>query len=135
MERSVEGSILARLERAELAARERRLAAEAEAERILEAAGATVGGIDAGVPARIATALAELRARHIRRAHDEVAAIEAELAELELNVGNRPQQEDWPVDSGPAEAPVDSGPAEAPIDHGAFESAVQLVVAAVLGES
>jgi hypothetical protein len=72
--------VVGALERAELAARERRLAAENEAETILGRAVATVAELDAAVPARISTALAESRARHDVAADAEIQAIEMSLA-------------------------------------------------------
>lgn len=72
----------AQLERAELAARERRLAAHAEADRILEAARAEAGAIGDGVDDRIAAALAERRGALLDQASVEAAAIEAEVAAL-----------------------------------------------------
>lgn len=111
MEKTAEVSVLARLERAEQAARERRLSAEAEAERKLEAAARTVGEIEAGAPARIAGALAALREDQLRRARDEIATIEAELSALEAGGAGRPTERER------------------------FGQAVEQVVAAVLGET
>ncbi len=102
---------ISRLEHAELAARERRLAAEAEADRLLEAARQTVRKIEAGVEARIAAALADLRRSQLERAEAEVAAIEDELA-------SRVRQ-----------------PVTAPSASPAFEATVELAVGAVLGET
>lgn len=110
MEKTAGVSVLARLERAEQAARERRLSAEAEAERELEAAARTVGKMEAGAPARIAAALAALREDHLRRARDEIATIEAELSALEAGGAGRPRERER------------------------FGQAVEQVVAAVLGE-
>ena len=107
----IEVSVLAKLERAEQAARERRLSAEAEAERELEAAVRTVGEIEAGAPARTTAALAALREDHLRRARDGIATIEAELAALEV------------------------GGAGGPRERERFGQAVEQVVAAVLGET
>lgn len=106
-----EAAEISRLEQAELAARERRLAAEAEADRLLEAARQRVREIEAGLEARIAAALADLRRAHLERAEAEVAAIEAELAGRARRL--------------PADA------ATSP----AFDEAVELVVGAVLGET
>ena len=111
MEQTVEVPALATLERAEQAARERRLSAEAEAERELEAASRAAGEIAAGAPARIAAAITALREEHRRRARDEVAAIEARLAALEGG-----------------EIPVVP-------ESGRFEAATELVVRAVLSET
>ena len=72
-------SIVGKLERVELAARERRLTAESEAERVGAAAAATVTEIESAVPARVASALAELRAGYLERAAAEVASIERAL--------------------------------------------------------
>jgi hypothetical protein len=102
-------SPLAILERAELAARERRLAAAAEAERILAAAAERAGLIEAELPDRIAAAVAELRRAQDERATVELDRIERELADLEAESGR-------------------------PTTKGAFRAAVDLVVAAVLGE-
>ena len=111
MEKTAGVSVLARLERAEQAARERRLSAEAEAERELEAAARTVAEIEAGAPARIAATLAALREDRLRRARDEIATIEAELAALE------------------------GREADGPAERERFGQAVERVVAAVLGET
>jgi hypothetical protein len=73
--------VVGALERAELSARERRLAAESEAEQLLADAARAVATIEAEVPARIERALADQRARHLGAAQAEVAAIEARLAE------------------------------------------------------
>jgi hypothetical protein len=104
----MDASPLAILERAELAARERRLAATAEAEHILAAAAERAAAIEAAVPDRIAAALADLRRTHAERAAAEVQAIERELASL--------------------------GATPLPGRDDAFSAAVELVVAAVLGE-
>lgn len=73
-------AIVGELEQVERDARERRLAAESEAERIRAEAAAAAAEITAGVPARIASALADLRARHLAEAEAEVSAIEQRLA-------------------------------------------------------
>lgn len=70
-------SLLGELERAELAARERRLAAESEADAIRTGAADSVAEIEAALPARIAAALAESRARHEAAADAEIAALDA----------------------------------------------------------
>lgn len=101
---------VAALERAELAARERRLAAEAEADAILAAAEAQVVSIEAGVGPRIDAALAELRTEIMVRAGDEFAALTVDPAV------------DAAADA--AAAAVD------PVD-----ATVGMVVAAVLGET
>jgi hypothetical protein len=103
------GSIVHELERVELEARERRLTAASEADRIRTAALATAGEITAGVPERVAAALAKLRARQVDAAEVEVAAINAHL------------------DSAPARSRP--GPALPVAD-----AAVDLLVAAVLAE-
>lgn len=106
-------SILIALERAELAARERRLAAEAEAEGILEAARVEARAIEAGVESGVAAALAELRAGLIGRAREEAAGVEAEIEAL--------------AGSNGTEAADRAARAR-------FEQAVARIVAAVLGE-
>jgi hypothetical protein len=73
---------LAVLERAELAARERRLAAVSEADRIRAAADEVAVRIEADLPGRIASAVEALRLRHDTRATVEIAEIERELAAL-----------------------------------------------------
>lgn len=70
---------LATLERAERRARERRLAAQADADRIAAEAAERVAAIEAGLPARIEARLAELRATYARAIDDAVAAVEGEL--------------------------------------------------------
>jgi hypothetical protein len=114
------GSSLIVLEGAELAARERRLAAVAEAERIVAAATERAAAIEAAIPGQVEAALADRRREHEVRAASAVAAIEAELADLERAVA-RPDLER----AGPRGAATDP----------AFEAAVALVVAAVLGET
>ena len=111
MEKTVGVSVLVTLERAEQAARERRLSADAEAERELEAAARTVAEFEAGTPARIATALAALREDHLRRARAEIATVEAELAALEGRGADGPEERER------------------------FGQAVERVVSAVLGET
>lgn len=110
-------SIVGELERVELAARERRLTAETESEQIRSEADAAVAAIEAGVPARVDAALVELRAGYLERAATEVASVEAELAVIDGERATVP-------------VPVAPDPAAA-----AFESAVGLLVAAVLAES
>lgn len=111
MDKAVRVSVLGTLERAEQAARERRLGAEAEAERELEAAARTAAEIEAGAPARVAAALAALREDHLRRARAEIATVEAELATLEDGGAGEPGQRER------------------------FERAVERVVSAVLAET
>ena len=103
------GTIVQELERVELEARERRLTAASEADRIRTAALATAGEITASVPGRVTEALAKLRARHVDAAEAEVAAINARLDAA-------------PVPSGRAPASPVADPA------------VELLVAAVLAE-
>lgn len=102
-------SIVRELERAELQARERRLSAQSEADRIRAAAQATAGDISASVPARITAALAELRAQHVAAADAEVAVADARLDAASTPSG---QEAEYPV----------------------ADAAVELLVAAVLAE-
>jgi hypothetical protein len=105
---------LAVLERAELAARERRLGAASEAERIRAAADAVAERIAADVPGRISSAVEALRVRHDAQATAEIAGIERELAAL---AGDEPgAQEDL--------ADADAG----------LTAAASLIVAGVLAE-
>lgn len=106
---------LAVLERAELAARERRLAAVSEAERIRTAADEVAARIDADLPGRIAIAVEALRLRHDTRATVEIAEIERELATL---------AGDEPGTSG-ADGHADAG----------LSAAASLIVASVLAET
>lgn len=85
-------AIVGELEQVERDARERRLAAESEAERIRAAASKTAAGIAASVPAQIAAALAELRSRHLAAAEVEVAAIEARLLADHVVAGAEPDR-------------------------------------------
>ena len=96
------------LERVELAAREQRLTAEAEAEAILAEARNRAAAIEAHLPERVDATVREVRARQAQSAAREIAAIEAELVAV-----------DQP-------AVGESGDA--------MEAAVRLIVAAVLGE-
>jgi hypothetical protein len=102
-------SVVAELERAELAAREKRLVAEAEAARMIEDAAIRAHAIEAELPVRVAAALAALREGHLRRATEEVARIERELAG---SIGGA--------------SPGDAGTGS--------DAAVEYVVAMVLGE-
>lgn len=113
-------SALIGLERAELAARERRLAAAAEAERRVAAASAEAERIRDGIDAEVRSALEARRREHADRAAAEIAAIEAEIAAL----GDDGRAGDGPGDGTGGRSPAD--PAEA--------RAVELVVAVVLGE-
>ena len=106
---------LAVLERAELEARERRLTAVSEAERIRAAADEIVARIDADVPGRIQSAIEALRLRHETRATVEIAEIERELAAL---------GDDEPVVQSDDE-PADAG----------LSAAASLIVAGVLAET
>jgi hypothetical protein len=106
----VDAAAIAELERAELAARERRLTAVAEAERLLEAARLAASTVEAGVDERIAVAVDRSRRDHLARAEAEVAAIGEELAGLDAAPGRPGARPD------------------------SFEAAVEHVVAAVLGE-
>ena len=76
----MDDSLLPRLERAELAAREVGLAATAEATHILEIARAEAQRIADEVPDRIGAAIAARRAALLAEAQAEVAAIEFETA-------------------------------------------------------
>lgn len=104
-------AILLELEQAELAARDRRLAAELEAGRIVAEARADAAATAAGVALRIERTLVLRRRRHQAQARREIAAIQAEIAALDH------------VDT---EAP---GAGESVLDQ-----AVALVIAAVLDE-
>ncbi|NJD29879.1 MAG: hypothetical protein FIA92_16500 [Chloroflexi bacterium] len=79
----MQNDILTTLERAELAARERSLAAAGEAEAIVTAARATANGILAGVDDRAAQLLAQRREALLAAARAEAAAIDAELDQPE----------------------------------------------------
>jgi ElaB/YqjD/DUF883 family membrane-anchored ribosome-binding protein len=102
--------LLADLEQAELESRARRLAAEAEADRRLAAAQTTADAIAATAGDEIETALAALRRRYADQADAEIERLRTELAELEARAGEHPG-------TGPG-----------------FEAAVDVIVAAVLGE-
>jgi hypothetical protein len=108
-------SIVDALERVELDARERRLTAQSEADRIRAAAASTAAGIAAGVPAKIAAALAGLRTRHLDAAAAEVAGVEERLA------ADRVVAE--------TESPRDAAPVRTVPD-----AALDVLVAAVLAE-
>ncbi len=100
------GSVLVELERAELAARERRLAAATAAEARIAVATEEAARIRAGIDAAVDEALATRRREHLERATAQVAAIEAEIAALDAR------------DEGGGER----------------DAAVELVTASVLGE-
>jgi vacuolar-type H+-ATPase subunit E/Vma4 len=105
-----DAAVVAELERVELAARERRLIAQAEADRILAEADRTAAEIESGVGARIDAALAEKRRDLLERATTEAAAIDAAVASDDDREGR--------VARSPA-----------------FDDAVESLVAAVLGET
>ncbi len=132
MPQTVESEVLAELERAELAARERRLAAQAEADRILEQARLTAAGIAAGLDARVAEELEAFRRETLDGAELEAAAIERELAELSGpgDAGGRAGAGS-PEPGSPEPRSSEPGYARSP----GFEAAVDEVVAAVLGET
>lgn len=103
------------LERAELAARARRLAAATQAEELLLAGRKRAAEIAASVPERVAAAVAAIRA-------EREAAVDAEVAR---------------IDASPAVARIAPGAPDGGADRAgdsAAEAAVALIVAAVLGE-
>ena len=104
-------SLLAELEQVELESRARRLAAEAEVDRRLAAAKEAAEAVAATGEREIEAALAALRDRYREFADAQVAAAEAELELCDRETGQ-------PLDAGPA-----------------FDSAVEAIVAAVLGET
>ncbi len=113
---------LATLERAERRARERRLAALAEAEEIAAEAARRAAAVEAGLPARVGVRLADLRASYARLTAEAVAAIEG-----------------WP--GAPSSAPEARTSAEGGVGSrptGAVEprlaAAAEILVRAVLGE-
>ena len=108
---STEASVLAALEQAEMAARERRLVASSEAERITTAARAEVSEILAGAGPRIDEAIEQLR----RTAEAEA---DAAIEELEREAVGRNRDQPRSSDDDPV-----------------FERAVAMVVAHVLGEA
>jgi hypothetical protein len=105
----MERSVLAELERAELAARARRLAAAAEADGRIAVARKRAERTLARRDRAAARAVAAVRRRHAAEADRAVAALEAEIDQ---------------VTAGMRVAP----------DDPAFGDAIELVVAAVLGE-
>lgn len=107
-------SVLALLEEAELRARAARLRAATEAEERAAAASARLAAIERATPAAIE------RARAARRASVE-AHVAAELATLERELADLP---------GPVRG-TDVAPAADP----RIDGAVELIVAAVLGEA
>lgn len=113
-------TIVGELEQVERDARERRLAAESEAERIRAAAAKSAAEIAAGVPAQVTAALADLRARHLAEAEAEVSAIEERLRADGVATGR---------ESGANEgSETGDGPAHV------ADAAVDLLVSAVLAE-
>ena len=84
-------SIVHELERVELQARERRLTAESEADRIRAESHATAAEIAAGVPGRVTVALAKLRAQHVDAADAEVAEVTARLDTASVPSGLEPE--------------------------------------------
>jgi len=111
VESSSHTSDLELLEQAELAARERRLAASAEADRIVAAGRERAAEIIAGADDRVATALEQLRERTTAEADRAVAELEQE-ADARARSRTEPSERD-----------------------AAVGDAVEQVVAAVLGES
>jgi hypothetical protein len=106
----VDAAAIAELERAELAARELRLTAVAEAEGLLEAARVTACDVEAGSDELVTASIERSRREHLARAEAEVAAIDEELARL------------------------DAAPDGVDVPPAAFDAAVEHVVALVLGE-
>lgn len=106
-------SILPALERAELAARERQLAAAAEADKVLERARTEARAIADGVDARITAAVAERRTALLGRAEAEATRINAEIEAL-----GRP-----------------TSPASDPELRARIERAAEQIVARVLAET
>lgn len=80
---TMERSVLAELERAELASRARRLAAETEADGRLAAARREAEHIAASTAPEVERVVAELRTRQAAAADAAIAAIEDELARVE----------------------------------------------------
>lgn len=105
----MQATILLELERAELAARERRLRAEGEAEEELARARKEAAQIAAGVERAIGEAIEARRRELDAEAKGEIEALERELAKLE-------------------------GEARTNRDRSAFRRAEELVVASVLAE-
>ncbi|HEX5149506.1 MAG TPA: hypothetical protein VFW02_10520 [Candidatus Limnocylindrales bacterium] len=103
-------SLLAELEQAELEARAKRLAAEAEVDRRLAAAQDAAQAVADTGDREIDTALTALRERYREVADADIAVAEAELAECDRQASEQHE-------AGPG-----------------FEAAVDAIVAAVLGE-
>lgn len=111
MQSSTGASDLALLERAELAARERRLTASAEAERIVAFGRERAAEIAAHTDVRVAEALDQLRASTTAEADEAIAALRRAAG---------------------AGAPADTG---TPDRDAAVGRAIDLVLAAVLAEA
>jgi len=107
---TTEATVLAALERAEMAARERRLAASTEAERIAFSGRERTSAISAHAEARVADALETLRKQAESEADSAIEALELEAASWTR--ARARSSDDDPV----------------------FEQATELVVALVLGE-
>ncbi|MEA2025237.1 MAG: hypothetical protein U9O18_00960 [Chloroflexota bacterium] len=110
MESSSEATVLAALERAELAARERRLAASTEAERIATAGREDASVISSHAEIRIAAALDALR-------KEAESAADRAIETLERAAAGQARARVRPAGDDPV-----------------FDEAVELVVASVLGE-
>lgn len=89
----MERPILLELERAELAARERRLAAEAEAERLVSAARQSATALRADAPAAIAEATTARRRELAEAADREIVELEREMAALGTAADAAPDEE------------------------------------------
>ena len=113
--------ILARLEAAEMRARERRLEASSEAERRIEAARVAAAEIEGGADRAISDAVSALRQRYRQEAAIQVREIEADLARLEAASSSGPRG--------------DHGSPALRAGDEQVEAAVALVVRAVLGEA
>jgi len=107
---STEVPVLRLLERAEVAARGRRLAASTEADRIVTSGRDRASAITSGADARVADALDGLREQADSDAERAIEALEREAADQARVRARSPQ------------------------DDPAFEQAVELVVALILGE-
>jgi len=107
---STEATVLATLERAEMAARERRLAASTEAERIATVGRERASAITSRAERRVADALEALRKEAASGADRAIEALQREAAKR----------------AGASAGPTDADPA--------FDGAVDLVVASILGE-
>jgi hypothetical protein len=125
MESWMPGSTLIELERAELAARERRLAAATEAERRIATAVAEAERIRGGIAAAISSAIDARRLAHQAECAAAVAVIEAEL-----ETGGSAAAGDATVTPGGQPGPEahDSG------SDRFLEPAIEWIVASVLDE-